>query len=76
MSTPLPSTQTLKMKPEMWHQIFGSSAIHFKQHIEGKELRVLKQLSSQYPDMVFRVVDETGEEWTVFKSWCMPSVLV
>jgi hypothetical protein len=30
-------------------------------------------MSSKHPDQVFRVVDETGEEWTVFASWCMPS---
>lgn len=73
MSTPTVNNNlphSLRIKPKMWHGQFGCERAHFEQHIAGKDLKVIEQRSSKHPDQVFRVVDQTGEEWTVFKSWC------
>ncbi len=64
--------QTLRMKADMWYGKFGCQEAHYKKYIEGKDLRVTSMRSSKAPERIFRVVDETGEAWTVFSSWCLP----
>lgn len=56
----------VRLKAKLWHGQFGAEKDHFELHIRGKALEVI---TGSCRETLCQVLDETGENWTVFYDW-------